>query len=111
VFNGFKVETRGEAINLRTLQNQQMAFVAAGGQLIRSEMVVRVPVLSGNLRNSIVTEAQVKDGKAMSETEATAFYASYVEDGTSKQAAQPYAEPGYQAADRQFQALANRILK
>lgn len=83
---------------LADLQRRQLGFVAAGGEAIRREAVKRCPVDTGNLRSSIRTYAFVDDGVAVSETGPEADYAEYVEFGTSRQRAQPYMEPGYQAA-------------
>lgn len=96
---------------LAELQRKQLSFVTQGGQMIQAEMKSRTPVRTGNLRNSEITEAFVEDGKAVSETGPTAEYAEHVEYGTVKQDAQPYAEPGFQAAYRQLPALALKVMK
>lgn len=122
---------------LADLQRQGMQFVSEGGQAIRSEMASRAPVRLGNLKGSIQVETFVEDGIPTSETGPTAEYAPYVEYGTgiyaadglgrktpwrykdeegnwhvtSGQEAQPFAEPGFQAAKPQIDRLAERLLR
>ena len=95
---------------LADLQKQQTSFVAQGAFLIQAESRIRVPVDTGNLRNSIITEVFAEDGQAVSETGPTADYAKYVEYGTSRQEAQPYMEPGFQAAKPGIDRVAKRLL-
>lgn len=122
---------------LADLQLQGMQFVSEGGQAIRSEMASRAPVRLGNLKGSIQVETFVEDGIPTSETGPTAEHAPYVEYGTgiyaadgsgrktpwrykdekgnwhvtSGQEAQPFAEPGFQAAKPQIDRLAERLLR
>ena len=122
---------------LSDLQRQGLQFVTEGGQAIRSEMASRAPVRLGNLKGSIQVETFVEDGIPTSETGPTAEYAPYVEYGTgiyaadgsgrktpwrykdeegnwhvtSGQEAQPFAEPGFQAAKPQIDRLAERLLR
>jgi len=122
---------------LSDLQRQGLQFVSEGGQAIRSEMASRAPVRLGNLKGSIQVETFVEDGIPTSETGPTAEYAPYVEYGTgiyaadgtgrktpwrykdeegkwhvtSGQEAQPFAEPGFQAAKPQIDRLAERLLR
>lgn len=122
---------------LDDLQRQGLQFVTEGGQAIRSEMASRAPVRLGNLKGSIQVETFVEDGIPTSETGPTAEYAPYVEYGTgiyaadgsgrktpwrykdeegnwhvtSGQEAQPFAEPGFQAAKPQIDRLAERLLR
>lgn len=122
---------------LADLQRQGMQFVSEGGQAICSEMASRAPVKLGNLKGSIQVETFVEDGIPTSETGPTAEYAQYVEYGTgiyaadgsgrktpwrykdeegnwhvtSGQEAQPFAEPGFQAAKPQIDRLAERLLR
>lgn len=95
---------------LAELQRGQMEYVTLGGQMIQSEMKSRTPIKTGNLRSSEITESFVEDGKAVSETGPTAEYALHVEYGTVKQKAQPFAEPGFQAANRKLPALAIKTM-
>jgi len=122
---------------LADLQRQGLQFVSEGGQAIRTEMASRAPVRLGNLKGSIQVETFVEDGIPTSETGPTAEYAPYVEYGTgiyaadgsgrktpwrykdeegkwhvtSGQEAQPFAEPGFQAAKPQIDRLAERLLR
>ena len=124
---------------LADIQRQGLQFVSEGGQAIRTEMASRADgsVRTGNLRASIQTETFVEDGIPTSETGPTAEYAPYVEYGTgiyaadgsgrktpwrykdeegkwhvtSGQEAQPFAEPGFQAAQPQIKRLAERIMR
>ena len=122
---------------LSDLQRQGLQFVSEGGQAIRTEMASRAPVKLGNLKGSIQVETFVEDGIPTSETGPTAEYAPYVEYGTgiyaadgtgrktpwryqdeegnwhvtSGQEAQPFAEPGFQAAKPQIDRLAERLLR
>lgn len=121
---------------LKELQGKELRYVASGGELIKSNMQTRAPKDSGNLINSIKTESFVEEGRAVSETGPTADYAVYVEYGTGVHAvngqgrktpwtyqapdgkwyttigakAQPFAEPGFQAAIPGINAIAKRIL-
>jgi HK97 gp10 family phage protein len=120
---------------LKDIRRAQMAYVLQGGQMIQGEMKVRAAKRTGNLQNSVQTEAFVEDGVPTSETGPTADYAEYVEYGTGIYAtngngrktpwfyvddngvghfthgmeAQPFAEPGYQAALARLPALAERL--
>jgi len=123
---------------LSDLQRQGLQFVTEGGQAIRTEMVARVPRKTHFLKNSIQTETFVEDGKPISETGPhNVPYAVYVEYGTgiyaadgsgrktpwrykdeegkwhvtSGQEAQPFAEPGFQAAQPEIKRLAERIMR
>lgn len=124
------------AKTIEELQRKQLSYVTQGGQMIRTEMVSRAPRASGNLANSIQTEAYVEDGKAISETGPTADYSTWVEHGTGIYAdygqgrktpwfykddagkwhytkgapAQPFAEPGFQAAKTRLPSLAEKIM-
>lgn len=134
-----KVEVTKKTFTAKTieeLQRKQLSYVTQGGQMIRTEMVSRAPRDSGNLANSIQTEAFIEDGKPTSETGPTADYSTWVEHGTGVYAddgkgrktpwfykddsgkwhytkgapAQPFAEPGFQAAQTRLPALAEKIM-
>lgn len=96
---------------LAEVQRKALAFVTAGGQAIQTEAASRAAVDTGNMRSSIITESFVEDGLPVSETGPTAEYAKYVEYGTVKMKAQPFMEPGYQAAIPTIENLKNRIMK
>lgn len=127
---------------LKDLQVKQLSFVTQGGERIKTEQATRAIPDTGNLRASVETQAFVEDGKAVSETGATAGHSLYVEYGTGVYAepegggtrakkipwtyfdeqtgkfittrgmkAQPFAEPGFQAARPSIDNLANKVLR
>lgn len=57
----------------------------------------RAPVDTGNLRNSISVELQNRGGTIRGEVGPTARYGGFVENGTSRQRAQPYLRPATDA--------------
>lgn len=69
-------------------------FLGAVGVWIVAEVQSLVPVLTGNLKRSIVFDVHSDNGGVDIGAKADAEYAAYVEKGTSKQKAQPYLEPG-----------------
>ena len=94
---------------LAELQRKQLSFVTKGGQVIRAESSVRAPVDTGNLRRSIISEPFNLDGEIYSDTGPTAEYAQKVEFGSSRQRAQPYMEPGFQAAKPKIDILEREL--
>ena len=91
---------------IREVGQKKEAFVFAGGLIANGEMKRRAPVDTGQLRGSITTETGSDGGQVYSDTGPTAHYAEYVEFGTRFQTAQPYAEPGWQAALPKIERLA-----
>ena len=66
------------------------------------------PVDTGNLRNSITTDA--RQGDLVAVVEATASYSAYIEWGTSKMQPQPFMQPAQDRNTEPFmQALAQLI--
>jgi len=123
---------------LKDLQAKQISLVTQGGSIIQGAQASRAPRDTGNLVNSIQTESFIEDGRAVSETGATAKHAVYVEYGTGVYAkdgqgrktpwtyqdeltgewirthgmeAQPFAEPGFQAAKPRIDDLAEKVLR
>jgi HK97 gp10 family phage protein len=93
---------------LKELQQKQLAFVTAAAELVQSNAKLLAPVAliaGGNLRRSIEKDSYVEDGQAIGEVGPTADYAIYLEYGTYKMKAQPYMQPGYDKASRQFDRL------
>jgi HK97 gp10 family phage protein len=95
---------------LKELQQKQLAFVTAAAELVQSNAKALTPVDTGNLRSSIQRESYVEDGVAIGEVGPTANYSLYVELGSIRKngrrvAAQPYMQPGYDKASRQFDRL------
>ena len=84
---------------LKELQRKQLVFVQKAAQAVRTEAITgtgggqRVPVKTGNLKNSIQVASYVQDGIAVAEVGPNAFYAPYVEYGTFKMEARPFMEP------------------
>ena len=93
---------------LREVSRKKEAFVFAGGLIANGEMKRRAPVLSGQLRSGITTETGSEAGKVYSDTGPTSNYAEFPEFGTVYQTAQPYAEPGWQAALPKIERMALR---
>ena len=93
---------------LKEVSRKKEAFVFAGGLIANGEMKQRTPVDTGQLRGSITTETGSEGGKVYSDTGPSTQYAEFVEFGTRFQSAQPYAEPGWQAALPKIERLALR---
>ena len=74
---------------------------------VHGEAVVRTPVDSGNLKNSLAFEVGNDEGRAGTNVE----YAPYVEMGTSKQDAQPYLRPAVDENIPQITSIISGILK
>lgn len=69
----------------------------------------RAPVDTGNLRSSISTDTQTGGGTLRAEVGPTANYGGYVENGTSRQRAQPYLRPATDAALPGYQAALGQL--
>jgi len=109
---------------IKELQRKAIQFVSAGGAIIQAEARSRAPKDSGALINSILVETYTEVGRVSSETAPTVDYAEFMEYGTGEfnsqgtgrkggwtyfsekygfvftkgNVAQPYMEPGFQAA-------------
>lgn len=83
---------------LREVRQRKVKFVTEGGLIAASEMKARAPVDTGQLRGSIASEVGSTGETVYSDTGPTAAHAEFVEFGTSRMRAQPYTEPGWQAA-------------
>ena len=102
----FRIKDNTDDI-LREVSRKKEAFVFAGGLIANGEMKRRTPVDTGQLRGSITTETGSEGGQVYSDTGPTANYAEFVEFGTSRPTpAQPFAEPGWQAALPKIERLA-----
>ena len=96
---------------LRDIERGAERFVTFGGLIIAGNMKRRSPVDTGRLRGSITTNVDSDGDGPYSDTGPGTDYAEYVEYGTTRQPAQPYAEPGFQASRSAIDALAARELK
>ena len=100
---------------LRDVERGAERFVRAGGLVIESNMKRIVTqkriVDTGRLRASITSNVDSDGDGPYSDTGPNVDYAEYVEYGTSRQPARPYAEPGFQASRPAIDALAARELK
>lgn len=96
---------------LRDLLTKQTRLVASGGSVIQANMRARAPKDTGYLINSVDTQTYQEGGIPTSETGPTAEYAEYVENGTARQKAQPYAEPAFQDFLSVKDQIAERILR
>lgn len=84
--------------NAAAVDSKARIVVAAGGHRVLAAMQARTPVDTGNLRGS---ESVDVDGLHF-EAGPTADYGEYVELGTSRMAAEPYAGPGFDAVEPQI---------
>lgn len=69
----------------------------------------RAPVKTGALRNSVSTELQRRGGNLRGEVGPTVNYGAYVENGTSRQRAQPYLRPATDAVIPGYEAALGQI--
>jgi HK97 gp10 family phage protein len=86
-----------------TIDPKARVVVAAGGHKVLARMQVNTPVDTGNLKAS---ESVDIDGLSF-EAGPTADYGEYVELGTSRMAAEPYAGP---ALDQELDGIINATL-
>lgn len=83
---------------IQEVRRKKERFVTEGGLIAESEMKARTPVDTGQLRGSIYSEVGEEGTSMYSDIGPSTNYAEYVEYGTVYQRAQPYAEPGWEAA-------------
>jgi HK97 gp10 family phage protein len=101
-----------------------LAFDAAmaAAVVIEGEIRLRVPVLTGKLRESLVKKSRRREAAASvviemphSGPDGTEHYAIFQEFGTSKMPAHPYMRPGFEAgkeaAIHEAEAVINQKLK
>jgi len=86
-------------------------FCVGIGALAVAEVQPLVPVLTGNLKRSIVSEVMPSDAGIFIGVTPEAPYAVMVEKGTSKQHAQPYLEPGAMNAIPKISRVAEALYK
>jgi len=76
---------------------------------IRAGAQTRAPVDTGALKGSITTSTQGNRDFARGEVGPTVHYAGYVENGTSRMAAQPYLRPATDAVVPGYEAALGKI--
>jgi len=125
---------------LKDLQRKQLSFVAQGGEKIKAEMQMRCAHRTGKTIGSIQTQSYATDGGAESETgiAGKSMVPIYLEYGTGIHAvngdgrktpwtyydeetdqffrthgmeAQPFAQPGFDAAKPGIDRLAETVLR
>lgn len=74
-------------VKAESLERRAGAVVGTTARRIQDTARAVAPVDTGNLRDSILV---ARDGETRAAVVATASYASYVENGTTRQAPQPY---------------------
>jgi len=79
---------------LKVMKDNKKEFCKKVGVLAVSEVQSVTPVLSSNLKRSIVSEVMPSNKGVYVGANVNAPYAIFVEKGTSKQQAQPYLEKG-----------------
>lgn len=96
---------------LAALKLCKREFCESVGTLVVAEVQPLVPVISGNLKKSVVSE--VIDGNKGVYIGVTpeAPYGIMVEKGTSKQQAQPYLEPGAMNAIPKITEVAEQVYR
>ena len=94
--------------NADTLARRASQVVRKAALDTMADAKTLAPVDTGNLRNSITTDA--RQGDLVAVVEATADYAAYIEWGTSKMQPQPFMRPSQDRNTEPFmQALAQLI--
>lgn len=86
-------------------------FCDGVGTLVVAESKSLTPVLTGNLKKSIVSETMDNNKGVYIGVNESAPYGIMVEKGTSRQKAQPYLEPGAMNTIPKIVKVANQIYK
>lgn len=92
------------------LEARTLAAVQAGADLVESDAKGRVPVASGDLRNSIHTERQ-GDDVAVVAGDSRVFYGHLVEFGTSHTPARPFLIPALESKREEIVTMVAATLK
>lgn len=93
------------------MKNCKKEFCQGVGTLAVAEVQPLVPVLSGNLKKSIVSEVIFGGTGINIGVTPNAPYGIMVEKGTNKQRAQPFLEPGAMNAIPKIANVAEQIYK
>ena len=89
-----KLETLGDRIAEKALQ--------AGAKILQREIIKRTPERTGNLAENIIVSKVVQG---------YAFYARFLEYGTSTMDAQPFIEPAFLAVKDEVQAVMAQVIR
>jgi HK97 gp10 family phage protein len=79
------------------------------GVFVEGEAIIRTPVDTGNLRNSLTHKVNLDERSVSIGTPVE--YAAYVEKGTSKQKEQPYLTPAVEDNINKIKKLASEMMK
>lgn len=94
---------------LNALDSQTEAVLTAWGMQAETYAKQLAPVDTGRLRNSLTYEVQQSDKAVI--IGSGVEYAPYVEQGTSKQKAQPYLRPAIIDHRADYERIAENLLK
>lgn len=117
--DGFKIEIKGvkelqsKFKNIGDeLQKALSEAVSAGAVVVERDAKIRVPVLTGNLRNSIREfKKNESPGRVESQVGTDVEYGPAVEFGTSRRAPKPYLRPAIDENRTQIQAAFDAKIK
>lgn len=85
--------------------------VTQNGFEMEGKAKLLAPVDTGNLRRNINIAVEGSSNQINAIVQSNAEYSLYVEHGTSKQQAQPFFNPAFQAQKSQFETDMNQALK
>ena len=93
----------------KALSEAEERTLEAIGVFVEGEAIVRAPVDTGNLRNSLSHQVDHDDRAVVIGTPVE--YAVYVEKGTSRNKAQPYLTPAIEDNIDKINKLASEMMK
>lgn len=85
----------------------QLAAMREWGNMVRDDARDRVPVDTGYLRDHVESRAD-SDNVRVGVWDTRAYYAQWVEQGSSRQEAQPFLMPAFEANKDEFDRLLAR---
>ena len=91
----------------KAIEKQQIDILKAIGLFIDGEAVLRVPVLTGNLRSSITHKVNAGNKSVVLGTPVE--YAIFVEKGTGKSVAQPFLTPAVEDNINKIKGIAKGV--
>ncbi|MEC0664484.1 HK97 gp10 family phage protein [Priestia flexa] len=98
-----KLETLGDRIAEKALQ--------AGAKILQREIIKRTPERTGNLAENIIVSKVVQGYIDIGPDFKNAFYARFLEYGTSTMDAQPFIEPAFLAVKDEVQAVMAQVIR